>query len=201
MSGRTQTNVSLPNQRRKRLRRDRTVASGYKEAGSLAKQSPGQNFFVMIVARRDSCSLFNQWVFDGHDQKDQANPGLSGGVRPSGGNGCRDQLTRTESETRLAPDAPIAGPIAVGLQSLGITVEAVPDPRFRCYVLRLLGILFNLLSQVLDEHPEIIHLVSVVRTPNGLQQFAMWDRLVCVERQVSEQVQLLRREPARRRSA
>jgi len=51
--------------------------------------------------------------------------------------------------------------------------EAVTEPRFGQDVLRLGGIRFDLLSKVRDENAEIVALISVIRAPNGLQQFPM----------------------------
>src|SRR5689334_6925885 len=51
--------------------------------------------------------------------------------------------------------------------------ETVTHPRFRKQVLGVGWILFDLLPKLIDEHPEVLHLVAVVGSPHRLQQLCM----------------------------
>src|ERR1017187_3189579 len=76
----------------------------------------------------------------------------------------------------------------------GYPVKAVPHPRLRRDEPRRLGIPFDLLPQILDEDAQVIHLVAIVRAPDRLQQLAVGNRFVGALGEISEQVQLFRRE-------
>src|SRR5262245_49210072 len=52
----------------------------------------------------------------------------------------------------------------------------------------------NLFPQLIHDHTEIVDLVTVVRSPDGLEQFAMAQDLVCMSHEVPEQLKFFRRE-------
>ena len=54
---------------------------------------------------------------------------------------------------------------------------------------------FDLLSQLVDDHAQVVHLVAVVGPPDRLQQFPVRQHLVGVRHHVSQQFEFLRRQP------
>ena len=62
-------------------------------------------------------------------------------------------------------------------------------------MLGLARVLFNLFTDLIDEHMEVGQFVSVVRPPNGLQKLGVSNRRVRMSSQIVEQVEFLRREP------
>ena len=66
------------------------------------------------------------------------------------------------------------------LERFGDPVEAIADPWLGCDQFRIVGVGFDLLSQIADEYSEIVHLIAVVGTPNRLQEFTVSDGFVRV---------------------
>ena len=71
-------------------------------------------------------------------------------------------------------------------------IESVTDPRFGSDVLGVFGIRLDFLAEALDEGSKVVDLVSVVRAPYRLQQFAMRYRFIGVLSEVSKQIEFLR---------
>src|SRR5690242_8495013 len=68
-------------------------------------------------------------------------------------------------------------------------VESVTYPWLSSDVLRFLWVGLNLPAETLDKDAKVIHLIAIVRSPDGLQKLAMRHGLRSVLRQVSKQVQ------------
>ena len=69
--------------------------------------------------------------------------------------------------------------------------EPVSDARRSQDIARLGGLGFNLLAELIDEHPQIDHLVAVVRFPHRLQEAAMRNGRIGVGSQILQQMKLL----------
>src|ERR1700737_3897145 len=71
-------------------------------------------------------------------------------------------------------------------------MEAVSDPWFGQDISRFVGFRFYLSTQLLHENPKILHFVTVIRSPDRLQKFAMGNGLIRVEYQITKQIELFR---------
>src|SRR6266566_4517951 len=49
-------------------------------------------------------------------------------------------------------------------------MEAITYPGLGDEIFRIGRVLFDLLAQLIDEHPQILYLIAIVRPPNRLQQ-------------------------------
>ena len=70
--------------------------------------------------------------------------------------------------------------------------QPIPHPGLCEEVDRSRRLQLDLLAQLIHEHAEVIDLFAVVRSPDGLQEFAMRDGFVCVGDEVAKQLELLR---------
>ena len=55
----------------------------------------------------------------------------------------------------------------------------------------------DLLPQLIDEHAQIFRLIAVIRSPDGLQQSPVRQRLALIRHQVTQQIKFLRRQAHR----
>ena len=53
---------------------------------------------------------------------------------------------------------------------------------------------FNLFSQLIDHHSQILRFLTVVRSPDGLQNSAMRQRLALIRNQMFQDVKFFRRQ-------
>src|SRR5262245_22262955 len=83
------------------------------------------------------------------------------------------------------------------LWTLWRPVETITDPRFGRDVLRSIRIWLDFLTEALHEYTQIVDLISVIGSPHGLQQFPMWNSFVRMQRQVTQEVEFLRRQMGR----
>src|SRR3954471_8441579 len=74
-------------------------------------------------------------------------------------------------------------------------VKAVSDSQLSQQVLRISRVFFNLLPDLIDEDVEVREFITVVRSPDRLQQLRVRDRDVGMRDEIVKQVKLLRREP------
>src|SRR5436190_5484273 len=74
-------------------------------------------------------------------------------------------------------------------------MEAVPDPGLGEKILRSRRILLDLLSQLIYEYPQVLDLVSVIGSPDRLQQLRVGNRHVRMRHQILQKLELFRREP------
>ena len=63
-------------------------------------------------------------------------------------------------------------------------------------VFGVVGIGFDLLAQIADEHAQVVHLVAIVGTPDRLQKLAMGHGFIGMAGEIADQIQLLGREVA-----
>src|SRR6478609_2309691 len=93
---------------------------------------------------------------------------------------CRDGHTTTTPVTPAAPEC-----------SFGLFGgESISDPRLAHEVARLRGVGLDLLSQLPDEHPQVLGLVDRLRSPDRLQNRAVGDDPVRVAGEKCEEVEL-----------
>src|SRR5262245_21026264 len=78
---------------------------------------------------------------------------------------------------------------------LSVRIESISDPGLRHEVARICRVIFQLLSQLADEHPQIFGMVLRRLAPHRLEQLSMLDDAVRVARQVDEEMELLRCQP------
>ena len=73
--------------------------------------------------------------------------------------------------------------------------EPVPDPGLRQQKFRVGGILFDLFSQLIDEHPKVFDFFSVVGSPHGLEEFHVRHGNIRMGHQVPQEFEFLWRQP------
>src|ERR1039457_4623281 len=78
------------------------------------------------------------------------------------------------------------------LGSAGGQRKPVAEPGFSEDVSGFRGILFNLLAKLVDNDVQVLHFVTIIRSPDGLKDFAMRDRDVLVCNQIMKHLELLR---------
>src|SRR5262249_7383665 len=72
--------------------------------------------------------------------------------------------------------------------------QSIPHPRLAQQVAGMRRIRFDLLSELRDEHPEVLRLIDGTSTPDRLQNGAMRQDAVWISRQQREEVELFRSE-------
>lgn len=85
----------------------------------------------------------------------------------------------------------VTGAIYVLASGLSGSAEAVADPRFGENELGLVGRRFQFLPELFDEDTQIFDLVSIVGSPDRLEQLAVGDGLVGMSEKVAEQIEFL----------
>src|ERR1700733_9428263 len=98
---------------------------------------------------------------------------------------ARHHKTGQEAFSRRAPFC------ASSSESFESAVETVADPGLSGDKLGVVGIGFDLFSQIADEDPQVGHLIAVVGPPDSLQEFAVSHGFVGVAGEVAHQVELL----------
>ena len=73
-------------------------------------------------------------------------------------------------------------------------METIADPWLGRDVLRLFRVRLDLLAEALDKRTKVIDLVAIIWAPHGLEQFPMGYGFISVLREVSKQIQFLRRQ-------
>ena len=81
------------------------------------------------------------------------------------------------------------------LGSAGGQLKPVAEPGFSEDISGFRGISFNLLAKLVNNDVQVLHFVTIIWPPDGLEDFAMRDRDIRVCNQVMENLELLRGKP------
>ena len=71
-------------------------------------------------------------------------------------------------------------------------LQPVADARFGLEVDRVGGIVLDFLAELVDSDTEVLHFIAVFRSPNGLKEFAVWNRAVGMSDEIPEEIELFR---------
>src|SRR2546429_2389531 len=74
-------------------------------------------------------------------------------------------------------------------------MEAITYPRLGNEIFWIGWVLLDFLAQLIDEHSQILHFISIVWSPHRLQQFRMRNRNIGVRHKVLQKVEFFRRQP------
>ena len=72
--------------------------------------------------------------------------------------------------------------------------KPIPDPRFGQQMRRLRGLRFDFLPELIHNDAQMVDLITVIRTPDRLEQLAMRNDFVGMRDQISQQIEFLGRE-------
>src|ERR1017187_6783398 len=78
------------------------------------------------------------------------------------------------------------------LGSAGGELKPVTEPGVSVAVSGFRGISFNLLAKLVDNDVQVLHFVTIIRSPDGLKDLAMRDRYVRVCNHIMKHLELLR---------
>jgi hypothetical protein len=75
--------------------------------------------------------------------------------------------------------------------------KPVADPRIGMNVLWMGGVRLDLLPELVDEYTQVFGFIAIVRTPDRLQQSAVFKGFTLIRHQLTQQFEFLRRQPDR----